>query len=216
MYIPTAFREDDRPTLVAFMRAHSFITLVSILDGAPIASHVPVAVLDDGDQLRLIGHVARANPHWHAFGQAESLAVFTGAHAYVSPSLYEKRESVPTWNYIAVHASGAPRMIEAATAPEQLEAAMRVLVATYEGSYQQQWDSLPEKFRAGMLRGVVGFEMPITRLEGKYKLSQNRSLSDQERVADALVAERDPAAHATGLAMQQIVASHMLGAHNDE
>src|SRR5690348_15638664 len=114
MYIPRAFRQEDLQELLAFMRANSFITLVSVLDGAPFASHVPVVVQREADAITLHGHLAKANPHWKAFGQGESLAIFTGPHAYISPAHYEQHESVPTWNYIAVHAAGPVQTLHAA------------------------------------------------------------------------------------------------------
>lgn len=203
MYNPRAFREEDIDELLAFMRAHSFITLVSILDGAPVAAHVPVAIRQEAGQVTIHGHLARANPQWQAFGAGESLAIFTGPHAYVSPALYEQRESVPTWNYIAVHATGPVRALHAADDPAALEQEVRALIQTYERAYEQQWDSLPERYRAGMLQGVVGFTLTATRLEGKAKLSQNRSLTDQHRVAEALLESPDPAEQATGAAMRR-------------
>jgi transcriptional regulator len=211
MYIPRAYRQDDLDELLAFMRAHSFITLVSILGGAPFASHVPIAVRRAGDAVTLHGHLARANPQWQAFGGGESLAIFTGPHAYVSPAHYEQRESVPTWNYIAVHASGPVQALHAADDRAALEREIAALIETYEAAYQQQWDSLPERYREGMLKGVVGFTLTVTRLEGKAKLSQNRSAADQHRVAAALLGSHDPAAQAVGAAMQ-----HSLGAGDAE
>ncbi|HMO57916.1 MAG TPA: FMN-binding negative transcriptional regulator [Roseiflexaceae bacterium] len=207
MYIPHANREDDPAILLAFMREHAFITLVSILDGIPFASHVPVALRDDAGQFTIIGHLAKANPQWRTFGTGEALAIFNGPHAYISPSLYEKHESVPTWNYIAVHAYGVPQPVFFNDAHAALEGSLRELIATYEAAYQTHWESLPVKFREGMLQGVVGFEIAVTRLEGKYKLSQNRSHTDQHTVAHALLASGDPAAQATGAAMQTQLAA---------
>ncbi len=204
MYIPRAFRVENLDELVAFMQAHSFITLVSILDGVPFASHVPVVVRRTGDAVTLHGHLARANPHWHAFAAGESLAIFTGPHAYVSPSHYEQRESVPTWNYIAVHAAGPVQALHAADDPQALEAEVRAVIHAYEGAYEQQWDSLSQRYRAGMLQGIVGFILTVTRLEGKAKLSQNRSPADQHRVAGALLTSDDPAERATGAAMRSL------------
>ena len=191
------------------MRVHSFITLVSILDGAPFASHVPVVVRRDGDAVTIHGHLARANPHWHAF-TGESLAIFTGPHAYISPSHYEQRESVPTWNYIAVHAAGPVQALHAADGAEALENEVRAVIRAYEGAYEQQWDSLSERYRAGMLQGIVGFILTVTRLEGKVKLSQNRSLADQHRVADALLGSGDPVEQATGVAMRRVQAQEPI------
>ncbi len=204
MYVPHAFAEQDTAQLVAFMRANSFATLVSVLEGAPFATHLPLVVrqADDGGVV-IGGHVARANPQHTHFDRGEALAIFSGPHAYISPTLYEKRESVPTWNYIAVHAYGVPRAFSAATDPTALDRAMRELIATYEAAYQVQWDSLSATFRDGMLAGIVAFELQVTRLEGKYKLSQNRSAADHASVTQALLASDDHAAQATGAAMTE-------------
>ena len=203
MYIPNAFREEDREKLVAFMRAHDFITLVSVHEGVPFASHIPVVLEELGDDLVITGHLAKANPHWQMFGTTESLAIFTGPHAYISPTLYEKRENVPTWNYIAVHAYGVPHIATFAEHPERLQAIVAALVAVNEASYAEQWAELTPKYREGMLRGIVGFEMRVTRLHGKYKLSQNRSTTDQESVSNALVEDHRPSIAAVGVAMRE-------------
>lgn len=202
MYIPNAFREDDLEKLVGFMRANSFATLVSVLDGLPVASHVPLVVRWQEDVVQLIGHLAKANPQWEAFGNGESLAIFIGPHAYISPSLYEKRESVPTWNYIAVHAYGTPRVITLADSRHVLEEMLGAIIETYDPSYKGQWNDLSEKFRDGMMNGIVAFEMPVTRLEGKYKLSQNRSFADQERVAQSLLQSAEPTISGIGESMK--------------
>src|SRR5512143_1626624 len=111
MYIPNHFCQDNPEKLVQFMRANSFATLVSIVNGVPFASYLPLVTVAAEDGVTLVGHLAKTNPHWQAFDQGETLAIFTGPHAYISPSLYENRESVPTWNYIAVHAYGTPHAI---------------------------------------------------------------------------------------------------------
>jgi transcriptional regulator len=201
MYLPNAFREDDLATLVAFMRANSFATFVSVLNGQPTASHIPLAIDVADGVVTLTGHLARQNPQCQALGIGESLAIFTGPHSYVSPSLYAAQENVPTWNYIAVHASGTPRTI-VFDDPAAIHAMIETMIATYEPAYRNQWDSLTTKYRDGMLKGIVGFEMQVTRLEGKYKLSQNRSLVDQHSVAKSLAASDDPAVAATGAEMQ--------------
>lgn len=203
MYVPNAFREDEEEKLVAFMRAHPFITLVSNMEGAPFASHIPVVVEVTEDGVTITGHVAKANPHWQAFEQGLTLAIFTGPHAYISPTLYEKHESVPTWNYIAVHAYGVPVIATFADDPERLHAMVAALIDQHEASYAAQWADLTPKYREGMLRGIVGFEMRVTRLEGKYKLSQNRSTADREQVAAALLHDDEPSIAATGAAMHE-------------
>jgi transcriptional regulator len=203
MYIPNAFREDDIEKLVAFMRANSFATLVSIQDGVPIASHIPLVVTVQDKVVKLTGHLAKQNPHWKVFGMSESLAIFTGPHAYISPSLYEKRESVPTWNYIAVHAHGVPQIITLTDSPELMDKMIEEMIDTYSSDYKSQWHSLPDDFREGMMNGIIGFEMTVTRLEGKYKLSQNRSQTEQYNVAHTLLQSTEPTVNAIGTAMKQ-------------
>ena len=208
MYIPHAFREDTVEKLVGFMRAHSFVTLVSVLDGSPIASHIPVVVRWEDSIVRLVGHVAKPNPHWKAFGNGESLAIFTGPHAYVSPSLYEKRESVPTWNYIAVHAYGIPRILTFPESRGAMDEMIHAMIHTYDPSYMAQWKEQSDRFREGMMNGIVGFEMTATRLEGKHKLSQNRSVTDQRNVAHSLLQSADPIIRNVGEAMEKNLESN--------
>jgi len=203
MYVPTAFREENIETLVAFMQAHSFTTLVSIGENLPVASHIPLVVTQQGDSIVLSGHLAKQNSQWQTFPAHESLAIFTGPHAYVSPDAYEKRENVPTWNYIAVHAYGYPRPITRDSSREQMEQMIEDMVNTYGPTYSAQWHSLSEGYREGMMQGIVGFEMVVTRLDGKYKLSQNRTPADQVSVAHALLGSDRPEERATGEAMQQ-------------
>jgi transcriptional regulator len=201
MYIPKSNREDDPATLANFMQANSFATLVSVLDGVPYATHLPLILTLAADVITLTGHLAKANPHCAALDSGEALAIFSGPHAYISPAHYEAQESVPTWNYIAVHAYGRPATVRASDDSAALERMLAAMIATYEPAYQAQWQALSPRYRAGMLQGIVGFELVVTRLEGKYKLSQNRSLRDQQQVMQGLDASADPAARATATAM---------------
>jgi len=203
MYIPHAFREDNVEKLAAFMQAHSFATLVSTIDDLPVASHIPLVVTVQDNVVKLTGHLAKPNPQWQAFGKNESLAIFTGAHAYISPSLYEQRQNVPTWNYVAVHAYGVPQIITRASSPEIMEKMMEETINTYESEYKSQWHDLSHSYREGMMSEIVGFEMTVTRLQGKYKLSQNRSHVDRHNVAHALLQSSDPSAREVGMMMQQ-------------
>ena len=167
------------------MRAHSFATVVSIVNGAPFATHIPVGIELRDQTVFLTGHVSKANEHVRAFAPestSPSLVIFTGPHAYVSPTVYEARESVPTWNYIAVHAVGVLQTIRFTETPQVMEAMLDTMIAQYDPGYIEQWNSLSDKFRDGMMKGVVGFEMAVERLEGKYKLSQNKSAHDQAAV----------------------------------
>lgn len=182
MYCPTNFVEDDRQTLDAVIRANSFGLLVSTLDGAPYATHLPFML--DGD--RLLAHMARANPQWQGFeAGTEVLCIFQGPHAYVSPNWYAREKAVPTWNYVAVHVHGVPRIVDD---PSECLAMQRRLVAEFEAGSETPWtmDGLPESYLAVQLRAIVNFEIPVTRIEGKFKLNQNRTAEDRAGVIASL------------------------------
>ena len=207
MYIPKWFRETDQAALHDLMRANSFATLISQHDGAPYASHVPMLLqADAGPHGTLVGHMARANPQWRDFDPVQQvLTIFQGPHAYVSPSWYETELSVPTWNYAVVHAYGTPRVIEDHA---ELYAILKATVAMYEAPFDQPWPfKLPEDFVDKMMRAIVGFSISITRLEGKYKLSQNRPLADQQRVVEALHQQGDELSTGTAALMRPRVAA---------
>ena len=202
MYLPEHFAENRTDVLHGVIRDYSFGTLVSVAAGVPVATHLPF-VLDAarGPLGTLWGHVARANPHWRAFdGQAQALALFQGPHAYVSPTWYTTGPAVPTWNYVAVHAYGVPRLLEDSA---EVRAGLDRLVAQHEpvdGGYRPDWSL---EFNTTLARGIVAFELAITRLEGKFKLSQNRSEADQTAVAATLAASGRPDAAATGAWMTE-------------
>jgi transcriptional regulator len=202
MYIPPHFREADQNTLLAFIEAYDFATLVTSATEGFIVSHLPLLLRRSADGPMLVGHVARANPHWRAMdGQTASLAIFHGPHGYVSPSWYESSPAVPTWNYAVVHATGLPR-----TRDEDAFAAgvVRDLTHRYEDSRPQPWrveDLLPE-FHRTLLSAVVAFEMPIAHLEGKFKLSQNRPPADREGAIRGLEHTESAPAHALAALMR--------------
>jgi len=202
VYIPKANQENDLATLFAFMHAHSFTTFVSMVEGVPVATHLPVTVSLHGDTVVCHGHFAKANPQWRAIESQSNLLMFTGSHAYISPTHYEKVESVPTWNYIAVHAYGRARLMHSESAAPALVRVISDLIAQHEPSYQAQWDGLPDKYRDGMLNGVVGFELAFDRLEGKFKLSQNKTAGEQQTVVAALSDSPHEAERATASYMQ--------------
>lgn len=182
MYLPNHFRTDEPETLSAFIETFSFATLVCAVGDSSFATHLPLLL--DRERNMLLGHVARANPHWRSFdGETECLAIFTGPHAYISPSWYAAVPAVPTWNYAAVHAYGNPTLTDAAGTAAIVDA----LVAKYESPRSEPWpNNLPPDFRERLLAAIVGFEMPIGRIEGKFKLGQNRSEGDRLGVIAAL------------------------------
>lgn len=201
MYIPEYFRVDDPDRAIAFMHANPFAILISSIEKGPFATHVPLAIEKSPDRVILRGHVARANPHWQYLErQPECLTIFHGPHAYVSPTNYTTRETVPTWNYGAVHAYGTARIY---STPEDLLPMLHRLIGTFEASYAQQWDSLSETYRQRMLSHIVGFEIAVTRLEAKFKLSQNRTKQEQENIIASLGASPDTAVSGTAQLMQE-------------
>ena len=184
MYIPPAFRESDPAKLFDFIERNSFGLLISTTSGEPFATHLPFLVeRGAGPNGSLVGHMARANPHWRELADRDVLAVFSGPHAYISPTWYAAENVVPTWNYVAVHAYGRCRLVEGG------EALTRILtdtVATYERTMPAPWglDTGTEFFEK-MARQVVGFRIEISRLEGKWKLNQNHPEERRERVREA-------------------------------
>ena len=208
MYVPSHFVVTDRAQLIAWMGQFGFALLVSTgADGAPLATHLPLLHVDDGSAHgKLVGHVARANPHWKLFdgqAQAHSMAMFWGPHAYVSPNWYANKLNVPTWNYITIHAYGAPRIVEGQA---EVLALLGDLVATYEAGSADPWsmEKLPPGYAANTSRGIVAFEMPIARLQGKAKLSQNKTAADRAGVIAALEARGGDDNTATAGAMRAL------------
>jgi transcriptional regulator len=201
VYIPEFNREKDRTTILAFMRANPFAILVSNVDGIPFATHLPVLIDDADDQIVVQGHMAKANAHWKSMKEGEeSLIIFHGPHAYISPSLYEHRESVPTWNYAAVHVYGEPTLF---TDEESLRATLHRMIETFESSYMAQWSELSEQYRSRMMKHIVGFNIKVKRLEGKFKLSQNRTKGEQARVIQSLNQSKDSNISGVAQLMQQ-------------
>lgn len=200
MYIPKHFEETDLATLHALIRAHPFATLVTQHDGELNANHMPM-LLDTsaGEFGTLRCHVARANPVWQQLAGSRSLAIFQGPEAYISPSWYPtKREhgkAVPTWNYAVVHAGGQARAIDDGN---WLLAHVTEMVGAHEGKMPQPWkvSDAPADFIDSMVRAIVGIEIPISTLLGKWKVSQNRPAVDKPAIADALDARGDEGSRA--------------------
>jgi len=210
MYIPEHFRNEDRAPALAFMRANPFAILVSQTSSGPFATHVPVLIRESGDRVTIRGHVARANPHWQYLQtDPQCLVIFHGPHAYISPANYETREVVPTWNYGAVHAYGETRTYSAA---DELLSMLHDLIPTFEAAYGEQWAGLREGYRQRMLGHIVGFEIAVTRLEAKFKLSQNRTRQEQQNIIESLFDSSDSAVSGTA----RLMCEHGLGLKKKE
>jgi transcriptional regulator len=213
MYVPQHHAETDATVLRALIRAHPLGTWVTAGDDGLVANHIPF-LLDParGEHGTLIAHVARANPVWRTFSKlVPSLVVFQGAQTYISPSWYPSKhahgKAVPTWNYVVVHAHGMPRAIEDR---DWLRRHLEALVSVHEATQSVPWKIVdaPADFVDGLLRVIVGIEIPITQIVGKWKVSQNRPEPDKLGVVAGLSARGDaPSAAMADLVRQHILAS---------
>jgi transcriptional regulator len=191
VYLPSHFTENRPEVLAAHLERHDFALLVSHGQGGLTASHIPIVVEHHGPALHLLGHLARPNPQLADLAEdAEVLTIFMGPHAYISPGWYEAGPAVPTWNYADVHAYGRVRLVED---KDWLRRLLRRLTDRHEAGNPAAWrmQDLPEPYLQRMLNGIVGLDIAIDRLEGKYKLSQNRPAGDRPRIVEALEARGD-------------------------
>ena len=206
MYIPKLF-EGPEATGREIMQAHSWALLMTTAeDGAPMATHLALLWQDDGSPHgALIGHVARANPHWKLFDRpADSLALFWGPHAYVSPTWYTPGAKVPTWNYVTVHAYGRPQIVADTKGVLDI---LATLARAYESQGADGWalDRLPPGNAEMQIRGIVAFRIPLSRIETKLKLSQNREIEDRRNVIEKLEASDGQDAQATAAWMKRVL-----------
>lgn len=182
MYIPSHFSVTETQSIHDFVRAHAFATVISTVDGMPYASHVPLVLHTGADGDRLQGHVARINPHWQAWSDdAQVLVIFRGPHGYVSPTWYAAGPAVPTWNYMAVHATGTVSLLD------DPASTLAALIGSYEAAPLSA-ELMPPAYVEKLSAHIVAFEIRVDRWEGKSKLSQNRPQVDQAKVARALAA----------------------------
>jgi transcriptional regulator len=206
MYIPKSFEENRIQILHGFMRAHPFVSLITTGTSGLIASHVPMVLeAKESEMGTLKGHLSRANPQWREFSpEVQALVIFSGPDHYITPSWYEEKRTtgkvVPTWNYAVVHAYGFLKVIEDA---QWLRAHLEELVPIHESAFPEPWkvSDAPEEYIVGQAKGIVGLELHIERLEGKWKLNQNRSESDRRGVVEGLDALDTP----ESLAMKELV-----------
>jgi transcriptional regulator len=200
MYIPSSNLATDKEEILAFMKRFSFATIITAKGGVPTANHLPFLVTEKDEIITLTSHFALANEQWSDIEKNTVLVIFSEPHAYISPRHYETEKNVPTWNYISVHAYGQGRLIT------ETDKKLDVLEATidfYEASYRAQWESLPEEYKLKMLKGIVAFEIAVTDLQGKYKLSQNRSETEKKKIIDSLSKSTDT--------NEQLIAKYMKG-----
>lgn len=183
MYVPKHFQLTDHQEAINFMQKYSFATIITMLNGVPEATQLPFLVEQRGEQLLLISHFAKANPQAATAFNETSLVIFTEPHAYISPTNYEKELNVPTWNYLAIHAYGKATTIDDKAQVAQL---LEKMIGFYEAGYRKQWDNLPDDYKLKMMNGIVAFEIVVDDLQGKSKLSQNRTATERENIITSL------------------------------
>jgi len=207
MYSPSYNRIEDLRQVADFMRANSFALVVTGTGGALHASHLPVLVHERGGKLVIRSHMAKNNPQWQEFfgdeNADEILVVFSGPHAYVSPRWYAEKERVPTWNYAAVHAYGTVKLNPDRSAKH---AAQRELVQEMDAEWLPKFDALRPEYVAAMLDGIVTFDVEVTRLETRWKLSQNRGRREMELIA----AQLDQSGDSVERALAALTRGHLV------
>lgn len=183
MYIPSFNTFPDRQEVLSFMRKYSFGTIITSANNLPVATHLPFLIEEKGDQIIISSHFAKANPQALDVSGNANLIIFAEPHAYISPKNYEKDANVPTWNYIAVHAYGKARLLNGEQAHLDL---LERTINIYEADYLKQWQELPNDYKSKMIKGIVGFEIIVTDLQAKSKLSQNRTEVEKENIIHSL------------------------------
>lgn len=183
MYIPKSFQFSEEEDKISFMKQYSFAPLITVKDGIPIATQLPFVVTQQKDKVVLSSHFSIANEQIHYLADNTHLVLFSEPHAYISPKHYDKIESVPTWDYIAVHAYGKAVIINGENEKIRL---LEEMIQFYEPEYREQWNGLSDKFKKSMIKGIVAFEIEVTELQGQMKLSQNKNSNERQRITETL------------------------------
>lgn len=181
MYIPKYYREEDRPKILAFLRQNNFAALVTYDGERPIATNIPVEVVESEDGWTIYGHISRANPQKKTFGGQEALLIFQGAHTYISARWYAEVD-VPTWDYMIVHVYGKVREIQG----EELYSVLSRLVQYHESNSSYRLEELPQEMVQTEMKGIIGFAVDVTRIEGGYKLSQGKTEEERKNIVGEL------------------------------
>ena len=200
MYIPKLYREEDRGEILEFLRKNDFAVLVTYDGAKPVASHLLMEIVEEGEKIFVNGHMSKANLHWKTFEKnPEVLAIFHGAHTYISPTWYN-HVNVPTWNYQSVHVYGKPRLIAERDEAYQL---LKRLIDRYETNGRYTMETLPQDFVEKEMKGIVAFQIEVTRIEANYKLSQNRDDEDYGNIVSHLEERTDELSHGVAEAMSR-------------
>ncbi len=188
MYIPDINSMSDKIEVVDFMQRFSFATIITAKDGLPVATHLPFIVMMHENTIVLRSHFAKANEQWRDIAEHKVLVIFSEPHAYISPKHYEKELNVPTWNYISVHAYGKGTLI---METDKVIALLEQTIDNYDAAYKEQWNRLPNDYKTGMSNGIVAFDIIVTDLQAKKKLSQNKTPNEQLNIINGLSISAD-------------------------
>lgn len=200
MYSPKLYREEDRRKILEFIRQNEFATLVLFDGEKPVASHLLVDMVEDGERVNIYGHMSRANPLWKLFeSDREALVIFQGPHTYISATWYD-HVNVPTWNYISVHAYGRPSLV---TDHDEMYALLSRLVERHEADHTYRMETLPQDFIEKEMKGIAAFKVEVTRLEAAFKLSQNRNDTDYQNIIIELEKREDELSTQVAQAMRK-------------
>ena len=200
MYISKLYREEDHTEILEFLQQNEFATLVTYDGEKPTASHLLMEIMQEGENLFVNGHMSKANPLWKTFEKnPEVLVIFQGPHTYISPAWYNHL-NVPTWNYQAVHIYGKPRIV---TDQEETYVILSRLVARNESNAAYRLETLPQEFVSKEIKGIVAFQLEVTRIEANYKLSQNRNNEDYHNIISHLYEREDEMSHGVAEAMKR-------------
>jgi transcriptional regulator len=200
MYIPKHFEQNDKEKTIAFMQAYNFAIVVSVKNNVPIATHLPFVIEERNDEIVLISHLSKANEQHKTFLENDVLVIFSEPHAYISPTLYEQQQNVPTWNYVSVHAYGKVKILDS---DEEKLQVLHKQMQFFEASYIEQFKTLDQKYIDGLMKGIVAFEIVVTNLQSKEKLSQNKTNSERENIRKHLEESNDTTQQAIGKMMTQ-------------
>lgn len=182
MYIPKHFK-GGRDEAIAFMKQYSFGVLITSIENNPIATHLPFTICENNDAIYLTSHVSKMNEQWKHIESNENLIIFSEPHAYISPQHYREKENVPTWNYLAVHAYGKAKLIDQ---QDEVFASLESMMNSYDAQYKKQWQLLPMNYKIRKSKGIIAFQIKVSRLEYKEKLSQNKTLNERKVISEFL------------------------------
>ena len=188
MYIPTLNLTTDKNEMILFMREFSFATIITAKNNLPAATHLPFVITIKDEKVILISHFAKANEQWKDIVEHSVLVIFSQPHAYISPSHYDSELNVPTWNYMSVHAYGQGTIITDHTQTLEI---LEKTIDNFESAYRPQWEKLPEAYKSTMIKGIVAFEIVVTDLQGKKKLSQNKKETEKQKIIETLSKSKD-------------------------